>query len=45
MASQNVILANNVFFSFVKFGINLDSGNNITIDGNVVIDVKERSFI
>jgi len=39
-----VRLVNNTFFDFKKFGINIESSNNVTIDGNLVGDVNSRGY-
>jgi parallel beta-helix repeat protein len=44
VASANVRLVNNSFFDFKKFGINIESSNNVTIDGNLVGDVNSRGY-
>ena len=36
MSGNNLLIANNTFFDFVEFGINLQSSSNITLDGNLV---------
>lgn len=43
-AANNVVLVNNTFFNFVKYGINIQSSNNITIDGNIVADINSRNL-
>jgi len=42
MFSQNVEIVNNTFFEFLKYGINIATSNNITLDGNWVFGVKWR---
>ena len=42
-ASANVILKNNVFYSFIQFGGLIQSSSNLTIDGNVILHVAERT--
>jgi parallel beta-helix repeat protein len=44
VASANLRLVNNTFFNFKKFGINIESSNNITIDGNLVSDINSRGY-
>jgi len=44
IASANVILVNNTFFDFVRFGINVGSSNNITIQNNFVANIRIRGL-
>jgi hypothetical protein len=43
-AANNILLATNVFFSFVRFGMNIESSSNITIDGNMLASVFSRGL-
>jgi len=40
--SSNVVFANNDIFDFVRFGINIMTSNNITIDNNWVHGIFSR---
>jgi hypothetical protein len=40
--SANVIIENSTVFDFVKYGVNIMTSKNITIDGNWVIGVYSR---
>jgi parallel beta-helix repeat protein len=42
--AAHVTLQNNTFFTFKKFGINVQYSKNITIDGNLVIGVYARHY-
>ncbi len=44
VASANILIANNTYFSFKKFGINIESSNNITIDGNLIGNINSRAY-
>lgn len=39
-----MLIANNTVFDFVRFGINIDSSSNITIDGNIVANINSRGL-
>lgn len=41
--SANVEFVNNNFYEFLKYGINIVSSNNITLDGNWVVGIKYRN--
>lgn len=43
-AAANVLLANNTFFDFVRFGINIETSNNITVSGNLVGQISSRGL-
>lgn len=42
MLSSNTTFFNNNVFDFVKYGINVDTSNNVTIDGNWVVAIFSR---
>ena len=42
MFAANVDIINNNFWEFLKYGINVVTSNNITLDGNWVIGVQFR---
>lgn len=42
--SANVILRGNNMYAFTKFGINIDTSDDITIDNNWVIGVAARNI-
>ncbi len=43
--SDNIHIQSNVIVSFVKMGLNINTANNVTIDGNLILDVSEREVI
>jgi len=43
--SANVFLGNNNFFSFVRFGVYVESSLNITLDQNVLVGVSKRELV
>jgi parallel beta-helix repeat protein len=43
--SQNILLENNAIFSFYKFGIQIVTSDKITINGNILVDVRIRDVI
>jgi hypothetical protein len=40
--SENVALVNNIFFDFSTIGVNIQTSNNITLDGNAVVHIIPR---
>jgi hypothetical protein len=42
MYAENIEIVNNNFWEFLKYGINIVTSNNITIDGNWVMGVQWR---
>jgi hypothetical protein len=42
MFAENVEIVNNNFFEFLKYGLNIVTSKNITIDGNWVFAVQWR---
>jgi parallel beta-helix repeat protein len=44
VASSNVLLANNSIFDFKRFGINIESSSNVTIDGNLIGNIRSRNY-
>lgn len=42
--SENIEIKNNTFFDFRDIGINIQTSNNITLDGNIVINVLPRAI-
>lgn len=45
LESENVKFEENIFFDFVKFGINIGTSKNITFDGNWIINIKKRDWV
>jgi hypothetical protein len=45
LGSKNIFIQNTNLFSFLRFGIFIDSSFNITLDGNLVVGVWERGLI
>lgn len=43
--SDNILIKDSAVFGFVKMGININSANNVTIDGNIVMDISERQVV
>ncbi len=37
-------IVNNTFFDFKRFGINIQSSSNITVDGNIIGDINSRGL-
>lgn len=44
-SAANILIQNNTIFSFYKVGININAGDNITIDGNLVVNMVKRDVI
>jgi len=42
MFAENIEIVNNNFYEFLKYGLNIVTSNNITIDGNWVFAVQWR---
>jgi len=42
MHSENVEIVNNNFWEFIKYGVNIVTSNNITLDGNWIMAVQWR---
>jgi hypothetical protein len=42
--SENVALVNNIFFDFSTIGVNIQTSNNITLDGNAVVHIIPRTL-
>ena len=45
LESKNILLQNNNLFTFVRFGILIQTSNNITIDSNILIGVRDRGLV
>lgn len=43
-SSSNILFKDNIIFGFVKFGLNINSANNITVDGSIIVDIRSRAF-
>lgn len=41
--SANILFKNNIIFGHVRYGLNINTANNITVDGNVVVHILQRS--
>lgn len=44
LSTASVMIQNSTFFTFKKFGINIEFSRNITIDGNIVIGIYARNY-
>jgi hypothetical protein len=43
--SENIYLKDNVIFDFIRFGVNVDTSNNITLDGNYIMHIGTRIML
>ena len=43
-AGNNVLMKDNTIYNFVRFGVNIQSSSNITIDGNLIGDINSRNL-
>lgn len=43
--ASNVALINNTIFDFYKFGVNIQSSNNVTLNGNIVGEIRNRGLV